>query len=83
MEKVLTTSIFWLRIAVCFYASGLLYSMLALLDKRTSLYPIARGAFRIGAILQGVALSFDRNHLGTIIDMSSERPSLGMAKYQL
>jgi ABC-type uncharacterized transport system permease subunit len=30
--------------------------MLALLGKRTSLYPIARGTFRIGAILQGVAI---------------------------
>lgn len=30
--------------------------MLALLGKRTSLYPVARGAFRIGAILHGVAI---------------------------
>jgi ABC-type uncharacterized transport system permease subunit len=53
---VLTTSIFWLRVAVCFYAVGLLHSMLALVAKRTSLYPVARGAFRIGAVLQGVAI---------------------------
>ena len=30
--------------------------MLALLGRRTSLYPVARGTFRIGAILQGVAI---------------------------
>jgi ABC-type uncharacterized transport system permease subunit len=30
--------------------------MLVLLGKRTGLYPIARGTFRIGAILQGVAI---------------------------
>ncbi|HYK57907.1 MAG TPA: cytochrome c biogenesis protein CcsA [Bryobacteraceae bacterium] len=53
---MVSTSIFWLRVAVCFYAVGLLHSMLALLGKRTSLYPVARGTFRIGAILQGVAL---------------------------
>jgi len=53
---VVSTSIFWLRAAACFYAVGLLHSMLALLGKRTSLYPIARGTFRIGAILQGVSI---------------------------
>lgn len=53
---MVSTSIFWLRAAACFYAVGLLHSMLALLGKRTSLYPIARGTFRIGAILQGVAI---------------------------
>jgi len=53
---VASTSIFWLRAAACFYAVGLLHSMLALLGRRTSLYPVARGTFRIGAILQGVAI---------------------------
>jgi hypothetical protein len=30
--------------------------MLALIRKRTGLYPLARGTFRIGAILHGVAI---------------------------
>src|SRR5215469_6567033 len=53
---MITTSIFWLRIAACFYAVGLVHSMLALVRKRTGLYPLARGTFRIGAILHGVAI---------------------------
>jgi ABC-type uncharacterized transport system permease subunit len=53
---VVTTSIFWLRVAACFYAVGLVHSMLALIRKRTGLYPVARGTFRIGAILHGVAI---------------------------
>jgi ABC-type uncharacterized transport system permease subunit len=53
---VVSTSIFWLRVAACFYAVGLIHSMLALIRKRTGLYPLARGTFRIGAILHGVAI---------------------------
>ena len=53
---MVTTSIFWLRVAACFYAVGLVHSMLALIRKRTGLYPVARGTFRIGAILHGVAI---------------------------
>ncbi len=50
------SSIFWLRAAACFYAVGLVHSMLALVRKRTTLYPTARATFRIGAILHGVAI---------------------------
>ena len=53
---MVSTSIFWLRVAVCFYAVGLVHSMLALIRKRAGLYPLARGAFRVGAILHGVAI---------------------------
>jgi ABC-type transport system involved in cytochrome c biogenesis permease subunit len=50
------TGIFWLRVAACFYAVGLLHSMLVLLRKRSGIYPAARGIFRIAAILHGVAI---------------------------
>ena len=53
---MVASSIFWLRIAACFYAVGLLHSILALIRKRTGLYPLARGTFRVGAILHGVAI---------------------------
>jgi ABC-type uncharacterized transport system permease subunit len=53
---VVTTSIFWLRAAVCFYAVGLVHSMLALVGKRNSLYPLARSTFRIGVVLHAVAI---------------------------
>lgn len=41
---------------MCFYAVGLLHSMLALVRGTSALYPLARGAFRIGATLQAVAI---------------------------
>jgi ABC-type transport system involved in cytochrome c biogenesis permease subunit len=53
---VVIASIFWLRVAACFYAVGLLHSMLALVWRRNSLYRLARATFRIGVILQGVAI---------------------------
>jgi ABC-type transport system involved in cytochrome c biogenesis permease subunit len=53
---VLNPSIFWLRVAACFYAPGLFYAMLALLRRRNLPYALARGAFRIGVILHGVAI---------------------------
>jgi ABC-type transport system involved in cytochrome c biogenesis permease subunit len=53
---VVTSSIFWLRVAACFYAVGLLHSMVVLMRRSNALYPIARGAFRIGATLQAVAI---------------------------
>src|SRR5580658_9044096 len=42
--------------AACFYAVGLLHSILVLLWRSNVLYPVARGAFRIGATLQAVAI---------------------------
>jgi ABC-type transport system involved in cytochrome c biogenesis permease subunit len=56
MGAVVTTSIFWLRMAACFYAVGLLHSILVLMRRSNILYPVARGAFRIGATLQAVAI---------------------------
>ncbi len=42
--------------AACFYAVGLLHSILVLMRRSNILYPVARGAFRIGATLQAVAI---------------------------
>jgi ABC-type uncharacterized transport system permease subunit len=53
---MLSSSMFWLRVAACFYAVGLLHSILLLLHKKQSLYGVALGAFRIGVILHGVAI---------------------------
>jgi len=53
---VLDPSIFWLRTATCFYAVGLLYSLLALVRRGNMPYALARAAFRLGVILHGVAI---------------------------
>jgi ABC-type transport system involved in cytochrome c biogenesis permease subunit len=53
---MLDTSIFWLRVAACFYAIGLLHSMFYVIRRHQSVYPFALGTFRIGAVLHGVAL---------------------------
>lgn len=53
---MVSTSIFWLRVAACFYAVGLLHSIVVLMRRSNVLYPLAKGAFRIGATLQAVAI---------------------------
>jgi ABC-type transport system involved in cytochrome c biogenesis permease subunit len=53
---VVESSIFWLRAAACFYAVGLLHSMLAITRQRQSLYGPALATFRIGVILHAVSL---------------------------
>jgi ABC-type uncharacterized transport system permease subunit len=53
---MIDTSIFWLRAAACFYAIGLLHSMLAIIRRSQRIYPVALGAFRVGAVLHAVAL---------------------------
>ena len=50
------TSIFWLRVAAVLYAMGLLHSMLAILKRRNDFYGFAVGTFRVGVVLQGVAI---------------------------
>jgi ABC-type transport system involved in cytochrome c biogenesis permease subunit len=50
------SSIFWLRVAACLYAVGLLHSMLAIVRHRQSLYRVALAAFKIGVVLHAVAL---------------------------
>src|SRR6266404_7520569 len=50
------SSIFWLRVAAVLYAMGLLHSMLAILKRRNDFYGFALGTFRMGVVLQGVAM---------------------------
>jgi ABC-type transport system involved in cytochrome c biogenesis permease subunit len=50
------TSIFWLRVAACLYAIGLLHSMLVIVRRTGVLYPTALGAFRVGVVLHAVAI---------------------------
>ena len=53
---MLDTSIFWLRAASCFYAIGLLHSMLSVIRRNQAVYPVALGTFRVGVVLHAVSL---------------------------
>jgi len=53
---MIETSIFWLRVAACLYALGLLHSILSVLRHKQSVFQVALWAFRIAAVLHGVAL---------------------------
>jgi ABC-type transport system involved in cytochrome c biogenesis permease subunit len=53
---VAESSIFWLRVAACLYAVGLLHSMLAVVRRKHSLYSVALSAFQIGVVLHAVAI---------------------------
>jgi ABC-type uncharacterized transport system permease subunit len=55
-EGMIDSSIFWLRAAACFYAIGLLHSMLSIVLRNQRAYPAALGTFRIGVVLHAVAL---------------------------
>ena len=46
--------IFWLRVAACLYAVGLLHALLATLRTGQNIFKFAMNAFRIGVVLQGV-----------------------------
>lgn len=50
------SSIFWLRVAAALYSVGLLHSMLVILRSGQTLYGFALGAFRVGVVLQAVAI---------------------------
>src|SRR5271169_4821267 len=54
---LVNSSMFWLRVAACFYAVGLLHSILLLLRRKQSLYNVALWAFQVGAVLHGVAIT--------------------------
>jgi ABC-type transport system involved in cytochrome c biogenesis permease subunit len=49
-------SVIWLRVAAALYSIGLLHSLLALTRKRDSLFRVALGAVRAGAILHFVSI---------------------------
>lgn len=47
---------FWLRVAACLYAVGLLHSLLTVARSGQNIFGVAMTAFRIGVIVHGVAL---------------------------
>jgi ABC-type uncharacterized transport system permease subunit len=53
---MLESSTFWLRIAACLYAVGLLHSILTAMRQQRTAFPLALSAFRLGVVLHGVAI---------------------------
>ena len=53
---MIESSIFWLRVAACLYALGLLHSILVVVRQRQRVFGVALGAFRIAVVLHGVAI---------------------------
>src|ERR1700687_2571083 len=50
------SSVFWLRVAACLYAVGLLHAILVLVRPGQNVFPLARATFRIAVVLHGVAI---------------------------
>jgi ABC-type uncharacterized transport system permease subunit len=50
------SSVFWLRVAACLYAVGLLHAILVLVRHGQNVFPLARATFRIAVVLHGVAI---------------------------
>ena len=50
------TSVVWARLAVALYSLGLVHALLTALRRRTSIFPVALGAFYTGVILQLVSI---------------------------
>ena len=50
------SSVFWLRVAACLYAVGLLHSILVLVRHGQNVFPLARATFRVAVVLHGVAI---------------------------
>jgi ABC-type uncharacterized transport system permease subunit len=53
---MIETSIFWLRIAACLYAVGLVHSIVFVARQGQGLFRIALGAFRLAVVLHGVSI---------------------------
>ncbi|MEP6963812.1 MAG: cytochrome c biogenesis protein CcsA [Acidobacteriota bacterium] len=53
---MMDASIFWLRVAACLYAVGLLHSLLTAVRHGQSAFGIAFAAFRVAVVLHGVAI---------------------------
>lgn len=53
---MIESSTFWLRIAACLYAVGLLHSILTAMRHTRTAFPLAMGAFRLAVVLHGVSL---------------------------
>src|SRR5258708_39230240 len=54
---MLESSIFWLRVAACLYAVGLLHSILVVLRHKQSVFRVALAAFRVAVVLHAVAIA--------------------------
>jgi ABC-type uncharacterized transport system permease subunit len=50
------SGVFWLRVATCLYAVGLLHSILVLVRHGQNVFPLARATFRVAVVLHGVAI---------------------------
>lgn len=53
---MIETATFWLRVAACLYAVGLLHSLLTAVRHGQSAMGVAFGAFRLAVVLHGVAI---------------------------
>jgi ABC-type transport system involved in cytochrome c biogenesis permease subunit len=53
---MIDSGIFWLRVAACLYALGLLHSILSVLRHKQSVFRMALGAFRVAVVLHAVAI---------------------------
>src|SRR5262252_3003296 len=53
---MIDSGIFWLRVAACLYALGLLHSILSVLRHKQSVFRMALAAFRVAVVLHGVAI---------------------------
>jgi ABC-type uncharacterized transport system permease subunit len=49
-------SVIWLRVAAALYSLGLLHAILMLVRKRAQLFPVALGAFGLGAVFHFVSI---------------------------
>ena len=54
---MIESSTFWLRVAACLYAVGLLHSLLIAVRHGQSAFGVAMGAFRVAVVLHGVAIA--------------------------
>src|SRR5579871_4984894 len=53
---MLDSAIFWLRVAACLYALGLLHSILSVLRNKQNVFQVALGAFRVAVVLHCVSI---------------------------
>lgn len=53
---MMDTSIFWLRVAACLYAVGLLHSLLTVVRQGPTALGVAMSAFRVAMVLHGVSI---------------------------
>jgi ABC-type uncharacterized transport system permease subunit len=54
---MIETSAFWLRVAACLYAVGLLHALLTAVRQGESVFGIAMAAFRVGVVIHAVAIA--------------------------